>query len=136
MRHYANLCEPSFNLRFNLDRVLFKAPPWHQVGSSQAAGSGPLPPSITFNRKSEKNLNNLTWPVIDSVGEESARAEEETMENFSFCSTLESCIARDFEGVLAVHKMPTLTLLGGQSWPWPPGCIHTYRQRINSIFSV
>ena len=87
MRHYANLCGPSFNLRFNLDRVLFKAPPWHQVGSSQAAGSGPLPPSITFNRKSEKNLNNLTWPVIDSVGEESAQAEEETMENFSFCST-------------------------------------------------
>ena len=87
MRHYANLCEPSFNLRFNLDRVLFKAPPWHQVGSRQAAGSGPLPPSITFNRKSEKNLNNLTWPVIDSVGEESAQPEEETMENFSFCST-------------------------------------------------
>ena len=76
MRHYANLCEPSFNLRFNLDRVLFKAPPRHQVGSRQAAGSGPLPPSITFNRKSEKNLNNLTWPVIDSVGEESAQAEE------------------------------------------------------------
>ena len=41
------------------------------------------------------------------------------MENFSFCSTLKSCIARDFEGGLAVHKMCTLTLLCGQSWPWP-----------------
>ena len=49
------------------------------------------------------------------------------MENFSFCSTLKSCIARDFEGGLAVHKMCTLTLLCGQSWPWPPGCIHTGR---------
>ena len=47
-----------------------------QVGSWQAADSGPLPSSITFNRKSEKNLNNLTWPVIDSVGEGSAQAEE------------------------------------------------------------
>ena len=121
MRHYANLCEPSFNLRFNLDRVLFKAPPWHQVGSRQAAGSGPLPPSITFNRKSEKNLNNLTWPVIDSVGEESARAEERRKQwRISLSAQLlESCIARDFEGGLAVHKMCTLTLLGGQSWPWP-----------------
>ena len=99
-----------------------------QVGSWQAAGSGPLPSSITFNRKSEKNLNNLTWPVIDSVGEESAQAEEETMENFSFCSTLKSCIARDFEGGLAVHKMCTLTLQGGQSWPWPRAAyIHTGR---------
>ena len=43
------------------------------------------------------------------------------MENLSFCSTLKSCIARDFEGVLAVHKMCTL------GWPWPPGCIHTGR---------
>ena len=43
------------------------------------------------------------------------------MDNFSFCSTLKSCIARDFEGGLAVHKMCTL------DWPWPPGCIHTGR---------
>ena len=48
------------------------------------------------------------------------------MENFSFCSTLKSCIARDFEGGLAVHKMCTLTLLCGQSWPWPRAAyIHT-----------